>query len=179
MTSPVRRGGGSRVLRVAALRGAILRGAGLLGAAVLAGCGWFGDDGPSQADDLAAIAEFNRRYLGAINDGDIDALSALTTEGHMMILPNRAPIVGKAANDAANGSVFERFDIDETWTPSETALGGDWAWQRGSFSVTATPKAGGDATTTTGNFLRIYARQPDGSWRMTIDMFNSDTPPGE
>ena len=142
----------------------------------LGGCGWFGDDSPSAAEDLAAIAEFNRQYLGAINAGDIDALSALTTESHMMIAPNRPPIVGKAANDAANGSVFERFDIDETWTPAETALAGDWAWQRGTFSVTATPKAAGEARTTTGNFLRIYARQPDGSWRMTIDMFNSDMP---
>jgi ketosteroid isomerase-like protein len=149
----------------------------ILATLVLGGCGWFGDDAPSATDDLAAIAEFNRQYLGAINDGDIEALSRLTTEGHMMILPNRPPIVGKAANDAANGAVFEQFDIDETWTPGETALGGDWAYQRGTFSVTATPKSGGQPRTTTGNFLRIYARQPDGSWRMTIDMFNSDSPP--
>jgi len=25
-----------------------------------------------------------------------------------------------------------------------------------------------------GNFLRIYQRQPNGEWRMTRDMFNSD-----
>jgi len=146
-------------------------------AAGLVACGWLGDDAPSSTDDLAAIAEFNRQYLAAINDGDIDSLSRLTTESHIMIAPDRAPIVGKAANDAANGRVFEQFEIDETWTPSETALGGDWAWQRGTFSVTATPKDGGAPSTTTGNFLRIYARQPDGSWRMTIDMFNRGSPP--
>lgn len=144
----------------------------------LAGCGWFTDDDPSGAEDLAAIADFNRRYLEAINNEDIDALSRLTTESHMMIAPNRPPIVGKAANDAANGRVFEQFEIDETWTPSETALAGDWAWQRGTFAVTATPRSGGEPRTTTGHFLRIYARQPDGSWQMTIDMFNSDAPPG-
>ena len=33
--------------------------------------------------------------------------------------------------------------------------------------------AGGAARTSGGAFLRIYRRQPDGSWRMTRDMFNS------
>jgi len=139
-----------------------------------------GDQGTSRskAADEAAIAEFNKRYLGAINDGDIATLSSLTTEDHMMIMPGRPPLVGKKANDEANGRVFQMFDIDETWTPQETVIDGDLAYQRGTFTVEATPKAGGDKTRTTGTFLRIYRRQPDGSWRMTRDMFNSDQPPG-
>jgi ketosteroid isomerase-like protein len=128
-------------------------------------------------EDLAAIAEFNRRYLKAINDEDIATLSSLTTEDHIMIASGRPPLVGKAANDAANGRVFKQFDIDETWTPVETVVAGDWAYQRGTFTVAATPKAGGNTTRTRGNFLRIYRRQPDGAWRMIRDMFNSEQPP--
>ena len=37
----------------------------------------------------------------------------------------------------------------------------------------ATNRAGGNTTKTSGNFLRIYRRQPNGEWRMTRDMFNS------
>lgn len=145
----------------------------------LMSCARGGQGAPrSQAADEAAIAEFNKRYLGAINDGDIATLSSLTTEDHMMIMPGRPPLVGKKANDEANGRVFQMFDIDETWTPQETVIDGDLAYQRGTFTVEATPKAGGDKTRTTGTFLRIYRRQPDGSWRMTRDMFNSDQPPG-
>lgn len=131
----------------------------------------------STAADEAAIAAFNQRYLKAINDGDIAALSSLTTDGHITIPPNRAPLVGKAANDLANGRVFEQFSIAETWTPVETVVTGDWAYQRGTFTVAATPKAGGAARNTSGNFLRIYRRQADGQWRMIRDMFNSDQPP--
>ena len=65
-------------------------------------CGGAEAQRPSLEEDLAAIAEFNRRYLEAINREDIDALSRLTTEGPIMLLPNRPPIVGKAANDEAN-----------------------------------------------------------------------------
>ena len=133
---------------------------------------------PTFAADLAAITAFNQRYLQAINAGDIAALSRLTDDDHIMIAPNRAPIAGKEANDAANGRGFEQFKIDEAWTPLETVVEGNLAYQRGTFSVAASPKAGGAARAIHGNFLRIYRRQADGSWRMTRDMFSSDQPPG-
>ena len=128
---------------------------------------------PTLEQDLAAITEFNRRYLKAINDEDIATLSSLTTEDHIMIASGRPPLVGKAANDEANGRVFKQFDIIETWTPVETVVDGDLAYQRGTFTVEATPRAGGTTTKTSGNFLRIYRRQSNGEWRMTRDMFNS------
>jgi ketosteroid isomerase-like protein len=132
---------------------------------------------PTLEEDLAAIGAFNERYVGAINDGDVETLSSLTTDGHIMLMPNRPPLVGKAPNVAALRSLFEGFEIDETWTPVETEIDGDLAYQRGTFTVVSTPKAGGAASTTSGSFLRIYRRQPDGEWRMTRDMFNGDAPP--
>ena len=142
----------------------------------LAGCAANNAKTRSLAADEAAIASFNERYLKAINDGDIATLSSLTTEDHIMLAPGRPPIVGKQANDAANGRAFQQFKIDEAWLPVETVVAGEWAYQRGTFTVAATPKTGGDAHTTRGNFLRIYRRQSDGSWRMIRDMFNADRP---
>ena len=129
---------------------------------------------PSEADDLAAIAEFNRRYLDAINNGDIDTLAELTTEDHMMIASGGTPLSGKQALVDAMTGAFQRFDFDESWTPEETVVSGDLAYQRGTFIVNAIPKDGGDATRSEGNFLRIYRRQADGRWLMTRDSFNSD-----
>ena len=133
---------------------------------------------PTLEQDLAAITEFNRKYLKAINDGDIATLSSLTDEGHIMITPGRPPLIGKAANDAANGRAFQTVNIVETWTPVETVVSGDLAYQRGTYTVAATPKAGGNTSKTAGNFLRIYQRQPNGEWRMTHDTFNSVPEPG-
>lgn len=129
---------------------------------------------PSFAEDLAAITAFNAKYLGAINAEDIKTLSSLTDDDHIILIPNRMPIVGKAANDASNGSAFERFDFDESWTPEETVIDGDLGYQRGTFTTSSVPKAGGDKRVVSGAFLRIYRRQPDGQWRMTRDMFNTD-----
>jgi uncharacterized protein (TIGR02246 family) len=130
-------------------------------------------DADSQAEAEAAIAEFNRQYLEAINTGDIDALAALTTEDHMMIASGGEPTRGKQALVDAMTGAFERFNFAESWTPEETVASGDVAYQRGTFVVNATPKAGGEAVRMTGNFLRIYRRQPDGRWLMTRDNFNS------
>ena len=144
--------------------------------AALAACGESARRYPSYEEDLAAITAFNARYLGSINDEDIETLASLTTEGHIMLMPGRAPIVGKAANDEANGRAFEQFTFDETWEPVETVISGDLAFQRGTYTTTATPRAGGDARSISGNFLRIYQRQANGEWRMTRDTFNSVNP---
>jgi uncharacterized protein (TIGR02246 family) len=141
-------------------------------AAASAGCAGTGPD--SEAEDLVAIAEFNRQYLDALNTGDIDALAALTTEDHVLIASGGAPLVGRQALIDAMTGAFSRFDFDETWTPEETVVSGDLAYQRGTFVVVATPKEGGEVSRTTGNFLRMYRRQADGAWFMVRDMFNSD-----
>jgi ketosteroid isomerase-like protein len=130
----------------------------------------------SRAADEAAIAAFNARYLKAINDGDFATLSRLTTEDHIMLAPNRPALVGKQANDEANQRVSQTFNIVETWAPIETRISGDLAYQRGTFTVAATPKSGGNTNRISGNFLRIYRRRLDGTWNMTVDMFNSDQP---
>lgn len=126
------------------------------------------------AADLAAITAFNARYLKAINDGDIATLSSLTDDDHMMVMAGRAPISGKAANDAANRRTLEQIDVEETWTPLETVIDRNLAYQRGTWTVAGTPKAGGPTTHSTGQFVRIYQRQKDGSWRMTRDVLLSD-----
>jgi uncharacterized protein (TIGR02246 family) len=128
----------------------------------------------SEAADLASIEDFNRQYLEAINTGDIDTLAALTTEDHMMISSGGTPLSGKQALVDAMTGAFERLSFNESWKPEETVVSGDLAYQRGTFIVIATPKFGGDASATVGNFLRIYRRQPDGRWFMVRDSFNSD-----
>lgn len=131
---------------------------------------------PTFADDLAQITAFNERYLQAINEENIGALSDLTTDGHVMLPPNSEPVVGKSANDALNGGAFKRYDFSETWTPVETVIDGDLAFQRGTFTTIATPKGEGNRLEVSGSFMRIYQRQPNGEWRMTRDMFNSSSP---
>jgi uncharacterized protein (TIGR02246 family) len=125
--------------------------------------------------DEAAIAAFNRRYLDAINDGDIETLASLTTEGHMMISSGGPPLTGKQALVDAMTRAFQTTDFEESWAPQETVVSGDLAYQRATFVVVAKGKTGGAESRITGNFLRIY-RKIDGAWFMVRDSFNSQQP---
>ena len=131
---------------------------------------------PTAADE-AAIAEFNRKYVKAINDGDIETLASLTTDGHMMIMSGGPPLTGKQALVDAMTRAFQTTDFDESWAPEETVVSGDLAYQRVTFVVVAKPQAGGAETRTTGNFLRLY-RKINGTWFMVRDSFNSQQPRG-
>lgn len=163
-----------RALPAAALAG--ISCAALLAVAA-AGCGRMSAPATrTAAADEAAIDDFDRRYLEAINDGDIDTLASLTTDRHMMISGGRPPLAGKQALVDTMTRAFAAFDIDETWSPEETMVSGDLAYRRGTWVVVATPKAGGATSRTTGSFVRIYRRQPDGAWHMVRDILSTDAP---
>jgi ketosteroid isomerase-like protein len=84
-------------------------------------------------------------------------------------------LVGKQALVDAMKRAFETTDFDESWSPEETVVSGDLAYQRGTFVVVSKPKAGGEESRVAGNFLRIY-RKIDGAWFMVRDSFNSQQP---
>ena len=120
--------------------------------------------------------QIHRLFEDAFNDGDIDTLASLTTDGHLMIMSGGPPLTGKKALVDAMTRAFQTTDFDESWEPQETVVSGDLAYQRGTFVVVSKPKAGGTEARITGNFLRIY-RKIDGAWFMVRDSFNSQQPP--
>src|SRR5690606_41522964 len=118
-------------------------------------------------------------YPASINDCAIETVASLPTDGHMMFSGRRPPLTGKQALVDTMTRAFAAFDIAETWDTEETMVSGDLAYRRGRFEVLATPKAGGNASRTTGSFVRIYRRQPDGGWYMIRDILSTDPPPRE
>jgi ketosteroid isomerase-like protein len=67
------------------------------------------------------------------------------------------------------------LDIDEV-----ELAGDDWAFERGTYTIVLTPKAGGTPIRDTGKYLTIYRRQTDHSWLMARDIWNSNNPlPGQ
>jgi ketosteroid isomerase-like protein len=56
----------------------------------------------------------------------------------------------------------------------EVRVAGDWAYSRGTYSATLTPKAGGEPREDSGKYLTILERQSDGSWKIARDCFNSN-----
>ena len=67
--------------------------------------------------------------------------------------------------------------LEETWSSEEIVVAADWAFTRGTYSSTFTPRAGGEPVQENGKSLWILERQADGSWKYARAIWNSDNPP--
>jgi ketosteroid isomerase-like protein len=50
------------------------------------------------------------------------------------------------------------------------------AYVRGSYTLTLHPEGAPNPIDHVGKYLEIHKRQPDGSWLLAVDIFNSDNP---
>ena len=58
----------------------------------------------------------------------------------------------------------------------EVHVADEWAFERGTYTVTFTPKGTMLTVQDVGKYLTIYQRQADGAWKMARDIWNSNTP---
>jgi ketosteroid isomerase-like protein len=79
-----------------------------------------------------------------------------------------APIVGKVAIEKS--STWSPKDYQLTWTPTDAVMGpsGDigYTW---SFYQGHSKDAGGNPVNTSGRFITIWRKEPDGSWKVALD----------
>jgi ketosteroid isomerase-like protein len=58
----------------------------------------------------------------------------------------------------------------------ELEIAGGWAFVRCTYAVTLVPKAGWQPAEDSGKLVRIVKRQSDGTWKVYLDIWNSDQP---
>jgi uncharacterized protein (TIGR02246 family) len=129
------------------------------------------------AADEAAIGRVRTEYEAAVNAGDAARVTALyTADG--MTMPNHRPLVsGRDAILAYEQELMSTYTPALSLTPAETRVHGDWAFHRGSYRLTLTPKAAGATPVTDeGKFLVLLEKQTDGSWKLARGISNSDLP---
>lgn len=149
-------------------------------ALTVAACGPAGEqpaaEAASQADDVAAIKAGIGEILAAYNTGDAAAVAAFYTDDAIEFPPNAPATVGKEAIQLDIQTLFDQFTIKFGLEVVEVEVAGDWAFSRGSHTLTLTPKTGGEPTEDSGKWIEILKRQPDGGWKIYRNMYNSDQP---
>ncbi len=128
----------------------------------------------------AALNDIWNRYASSLNAGDVSRWLELWTEDGVQMPPDEPAVVGKDQIRARNGAVLDQFTFNmKNITNLETEESGDLAFARGSFNATLTPKGSGEPIVVDGKYLTILKRQPDGSWKIHRDAFNSNVSPGQ
>ncbi|MCB0108219.1 MAG: nuclear transport factor 2 family protein [Caldilineaceae bacterium] len=133
---------------------------------------------PSDEDVVAAVNAIWREYEAAQIASDPDRWVALWTEDGVKMPPDVPALEGKEAIYARAERGMTNAPVDEmVITALETQGAGDWAYSRGTFTVTYTIAETGVQELMDGKFMTILQRQPDGTWKIHRDIHNSNVPP--
>ncbi len=124
--------------------------------------------GIAQAQKAAdAIRAADQQWEKAVVAKDLGkSVAFCAPEGSM--LPPNAPI--------ANGTdAIRKFSL--TWAPvaAEVARSGDIGYTRGTFQLSFNGPSG-QKVSDTGKYVTVWKKQADGSWKVVVDIFNSDLP---
>ena len=144
---------------------------------LLVGCS--PQEGADLKADTAAVNDIWDQYSSSLNSGDIDLWMSLWTDNGVQMPPGEPPVIGKDQIRARNKAVLDQFTFNMGITNEEVGVAGDWAFARGTYKATLTPQQEGEATFVDGKYMTILERQPDGGWKIHLDIFNSNVPPGE
>lgn len=123
--------------------------------------------------DGEAIRATRERGLVAFNAGNVNEfMDVWPGDDIVVMVPGAPPIVGKPALRAFLQEAFARARINETLTPQEQVITGDWAFERLALSETIEPKNGTGTVHLEGKALDVYRRQSDGSWKVARSILN-------
>ena len=79
-----------------------------------------------------------------------------------------APLIGKVA--IAKSAAWSPKDYQLTWTPTDAMMGpsGDMGYTWGHFEGRS-KDAHGNPVSTSGRFITMWRREPDGNWKVVLD----------
>jgi uncharacterized protein (TIGR02246 family) len=130
------------------------------------------------ADMEAVVADIWTEYEDSLLAGDSGRWIAQWAEDGVQMPPGALPVEGKEAIAAGNRAFLEQFEWTEfEITNLEVQAADGWAYARGLYTATYVLKAGGDPVQIEGKYTTILQKQPDGSWKLYRDIFNSNAPP--
>lgn len=86
-----------------------------------------------------------------------------------------APLIGKVA--IAKSSKWSPEQYQLTWTPTDAMMGpsGDMGYTWGHFEGRS-KDANGNPVLTSGRFITVWRKEPDGAWKVVMDAGANDAP---
>jgi ketosteroid isomerase-like protein len=86
-----------------------------------------------------------------------------------------APLIGKVA--IAKGANWSPKDYQLTWTPTDAMMGpsGDMGYTWGHYEGRS-KDANGNPVLTSGRYITMWRKQPDGTWKVVLDAGANEPP---
>lgn len=133
------------------------------------------------SDARKAIDEYNQKFIQSCRDRDHAADLALWTDDGVDLIQGLDPMIGKATiahwlegvEAQTKGAKMLQCDVD--WKQIE--IHGDTAYEWGINTQTIEIPGQAKPFSNKGKILLILKRQPDGSWKRSLEAWNSSPRP--
>jgi uncharacterized protein (TIGR02246 family) len=124
---------------------------------------------------MQGITATNNQFRDALRRGDAAGCAAVYTD-NAKLLPSNSPMLsGKPAIQAFWQEAMNMGLRGATLTTAELEDKGDTLIDVGAYTLDLQPP-GGQATKDEGKYVVIWKRQADGTWKIHVDMFNTNLP---
>lgn len=131
------------------------------------------DAAATEPDDASAgIARTLQEWAAAIEEGNVEKLASLVTEGAEFWTHGADPVVGRRQVVEAFQPVFDRYRMEQRFEQREQRIADDWAFLRGVEINVMVPRGGGQRREIRQRAMSVLQRGSDGRWRFARGMTN-------
>ena len=127
--------------------------------------------------DLKAIDRVRDAHVAALNVGDAGAWVAQFADDGVQMPPNAPANVGTAVIGSWSQAFLGQFRVQFALAVDEVRVLGEWAFERGGYTIALNPAGGGPSSQDSGKYITLYKRDSADTWRMARDIWNSSNPP--
>jgi uncharacterized protein (TIGR02246 family) len=138
-----------------------------------------GADQEAVDDEVAAIGEVRDDYIAALNAGDLEQAISCWTEDGVLTAALHQPLRGRDAIRTFHEPLLAQFQVEIDLGPEETEVAGEWAFDRGSYTLTVLRKgtaAGSVVGGQRGSYIALFRHQPDGAWALARALVTPEGP---
>lgn len=133
------------------------------------------DSAGTEAATLDALRQVRDQHVAAVLEENVDAELATYTESAIFIPPGQKGAIGTQEIRAWLQESFDHFTVEHLEIDlANHTVREDLAVAHYRYSWSVAPEGEGEPVPDTGQGLWVFERQPDGSWLIAYDIWNSD-----
>jgi uncharacterized protein (TIGR02246 family) len=132
----------------------------------------------ARASDEQAIRDAEAAWVKAFATKQPEKAAAIYADDADSMLPDTPPMAGKSAIIAGMKPELGDPNFSLVFAPAkiEIARSGDIAYTQGRFQYTTTDPKTKKRVGQAGNYVEVYKKQPDGTWKVQEDIATEEAP---
>ena len=129
------------------------------------------------AAERTALLEADAAWSKAAAAKDMEGYLSFLTDDAAVLPPNASILTGKDAIGKWESELFAAPGLAVSWqaTQAEVSQAGDLGYTLGTYELTMSGPEG-KPVTDRGKYVTVWKKQPDGTWKIVADIWNSDQP---